>query len=99
MAFIKVVIVNTFNNIGIKHKKVFVTSPGIEPGSEAPETSVLSIVLRGHIYCTCCNNPGALAANIFTAIASNITPKNFLTAVKPLFPNNFDTTDSDFKTV
>ena len=43
-------------------------------------------------------NPGALVANIFTAMASNITPKNFLTAIKPAGPSNFAMTVNDFNT-
>jgi hypothetical protein len=121
--------VNAFENISKKHVRRFVVaSPGIEPGSGASETLILSIVLRGQKtktiellyyprpngfiragpserihpggHCTTrpkelnrllvgyLISPGALLANIFTAMASKITPKNFLTAVNPPVPNN-----------
>ncbi len=43
-------------------------------------------------------NPPALPANIFTAMASNITPKNFRTASKPAGPNNFSIHFKDLRT-
>lgn len=43
-------------------------------------------------------NPPALPANIFTAMASNITPKNFRTASKPAGPSNFSMYCNDFNT-
>ncbi len=84
----------------------YVASPRIELGSGASETLILSIVRRGlspspsgegwgEVYFI---NPGALVANIFTAIASNITPKNFLTAIKPAGPSSRAIAPKDFKT-
>ena len=43
-------------------------------------------------------NPPAFPANIFTAMASNITPKNFRTASKPAGPNNFSIHFKDLRT-
>ena len=39
--------IQAFNYVSIKHKIIFVASPGIEPGSGASEALILSIVLRG----------------------------------------------------
>ena len=76
-------------------------SPGIEPGSGASETLILSIVLRGlrkslispnalkkigYLKCHL-NNPVTFVVNIFTAMASKTTPKNLRTAVNPPVPN------------
>jgi hypothetical protein len=44
-------------------------------------------------------NPAALVANIFTAMASNITPKNFLTAINPAGPSKRAMAPSDFNTI
>jgi len=44
-------------------------------------------------------NPAALLANIFTAIASKITPKNFLTANKPALPKAFSIRFNERKTI
>jgi len=44
-------------------------------------------------------NPGALVAKIFTAMASNITPKNLRTAIKPVGPNYLAIAPKDFKTI
>ena len=123
-------------------------SPGIEPGSGASETLILSIVLQGQFtiskkqllyyprpngrpggHCTTrpiyyfkknnsytipvrtvgragivlqgqdhLANFTILLPNIFTAIASNITPKNFLTTAKPFGPKNLSIHFKDFKT-
>lgn len=43
-------------------------------------------------------NPLALVANILTAIANKITPKNFLVIIIPFGPNTFSIHFSDFKT-
>ena len=43
-------------------------------------------------------NPLALVANIFTAIANNITPKNFLIIIIPFGPNAFSIHFNDFNT-
>ena len=88
-------------------------SPGIEPGSGASETLILSIVLRGlkagakvrscfkieviAIINYFPNSP-ILLPNIFTAIASNITPKNFRTAINPASPKALSINLRDFKT-
>jgi hypothetical protein len=78
---------------------IFVTSPRIELGCQVPETCVLSIVLRGQrnetaeenagkIYShTDFNSPCTLLLNIFTAMASKITPKNLRTATIPPGPS------------
>jgi hypothetical protein len=111
-----------------------VVPPGIEPGSRASETLILSIVLRDQEkmwrYGKCGNaltsvfshkelsgelryfhiphistlshyliSPGAFVAKIFTAMASNITPKNFRMAIKPAGPSNFSKKLSDFNTM
>ena len=113
--------IQAFNYVSIKHKIIFVASPGIEPGSGASEALILSIVLRGQkiLNCKCrisnvktlmkkslylktsqikylkstvhCYfpNPCMLVPKIFTAMASNITPKNFLTTITPLGPSAF----------
>ncbi len=72
-----------------------VASPGIEPGSGASETLILSIVLRGLYYFI---NPCALVAKIFTAIAIKITPKNFLMIANPFGPNARSNHRSDINT-
>ncbi len=96
--------------------------PGIEPGSGASETLILSIVLQGllnvqmkiyadvqmkktdlhirtftylHIYLI---NPCAFVANIFTAMAIKITPKNFLTAMRPAGPKMLSINLNDLST-
>jgi hypothetical protein len=48
-----------------------------------------------HIYFI---NPCAFVANIFTAIAIKITPKNFLTAISPAGPKMRSKNLNDFKT-
>src|SRR5674476_370724 len=72
-----------------------VASPGIEPGSGASETLILSIVRRGLfilyslflIFNFYLPIAAMLLPNILTAMAINITPKNFLTTINPLGPN------------
>ena len=81
---------------------MLVASPGIEPGSGASETLILSIVLRGLKGCKSNSylpNPLILLPNIFTAIASRITPKNFLTAIRPASPSARSISFNDFKTI
>jgi hypothetical protein len=53
--------------------------------------------IRDHF--TLCINPGALTANIFTAMASKITPKNLRTAINPAGPNSLAIGPNDFKTI
>ena len=79
----------------INLKQVFVASPGIEPGSGASETLILSIVRRGPYYLI---KPCAFVANIFTAMASNITPKNFLMIANPFGPKARSSHLSEIKT-
>ena len=76
-----------------------VASPGIEPGSGASETLILSIVLRGLINADYFINPCAFVANIFTAMAIKITPKNFLTAMSPAGPKIRSINLNDFNTI
>gem|GEM_PF-3614136 len=78
-----------------------VASPGIEPGSGASETLILSIVLRSQFPdCKCavknwknmrCYLPKCMMLwlKILTAIASKITPKNLRTATIPVSPSAF----------
>ena len=75
-----------------------VASSGIEPESGASETLILSIVLRGLKCGNYFINPCALVANIFTAIAIKITPKNFLTAMRPAGPKMRSKNLNDFNT-
>ncbi len=71
--------------------KIYVASPGIEPGSGASETLILSIVLRGqkqrgsHPPVNC----DRFALNILMAMASKITPKNLRITIIPLGPSIF----------
>ena len=46
------------------------------------------IWLLGFVFCYF-TNPPTFAPNTFTAMASNITPKNFRTAIKPAGPKTF----------
>jgi hypothetical protein len=82
-----------------------VVPPGIEPGSGASETLILSIVLRDqNLQLRTINlqlqTPKAaiLLPKILTAMAINITPKNFLITDNPLGPKTFSTQRSDFNT-
>ena len=43
--------------------------------------------------------PCAFVAKILTAMASNITPKNFLTAIRPAGPRSLAMTFNDFNTI
>ncbi|GAA4727414.1 recombinase family protein [Flavisolibacter ginsenosidimutans] len=92
-----------FRNSGL------VASTGIEPVSGASETLILSIVLRGQggypvisligLSDTYFISPCALNAKIFTAMASNITPKNFRTAINPAGPKALSIRPIDFNTI
>ena len=73
--------------------------PGIEPGSGASETLILSIVLRDQNFKLHAPKAAILLPNILTAIAINITPKNFLITDNPLGPKTFSTQFKDFKTI
>ena len=64
----------------------------------AKEFSHFHISTLTHWYSHYFINPGALLAKIFTAMASNITPKNFRIAINPAGPNNLSKKLSDFKT-
>ena len=63
---------------------------------------ILSIVLRGQkrfdSYKNYFPNWPILLPNILTAIASNITPKNFLITIIPLRPKNFSIHFKDLST-
>jgi hypothetical protein len=84
---------------------VAVASSGIEPESGASETLILSIVRRGlkfqipnlkfRIYFP---NFTILLPKILTAMANNITPKNFLITVMPLGPKTFSIHFKDLST-
>ena len=90
----------------IKFKYFKVASTGIEPVSGASETLILSIVLRGRFMCDILRlmydnyfpNWAMLLLNILTAIASKITPKNFLTTINPFGPSALSIHFKDFNT-
>ena len=55
------------------------------------------IVLRGHLFYIL--NCAILLPNILTAMAINITPKNFLITINPLGPKTLSTHFKDFNTI
>ena len=75
-----------------------VASPGIEPGSGASETLILSIVRRG-LFLHYFIKPGTLLLKIFMAMASNITPKNLRIATIPPGPRIRSIKSRDFNTI